>query len=292
MALDEYEEEDDAKLRKIVQENLRVTTLCVEGAAEKFPDEQTIGNHAKFFVVDDLCYYVGSQNLYIADLAEWGLVIDSEEQTAKVLEEYWNPMWEQSYSPDKCDVDAVMDGLGVDRNGSSAEDASEEEKAAVALAKKRAGQGGSGTNSLDVWVKRAEGLKDADSGFGGSSDSYVRVRLVDGDGQTVMGPRKTHVVENGGANPEWNEHICFEGLDTPGAYTLKITVLDKDSVLGMENAVADMMAADDKLGATTFDLGTLDCSEEWQDQELIIADGWFSDSKVFLALNNKGEWGN
>jgi len=31
----------------------------------------TMGNHSKHFIVDDIATYIGSQNLYVCDLAEW-----------------------------------------------------------------------------------------------------------------------------------------------------------------------------------------------------------------------------
>jgi len=33
-------------------------------------DGMTMGLHSKHFIVDDVCTYIGSQNLYICDLAE------------------------------------------------------------------------------------------------------------------------------------------------------------------------------------------------------------------------------
>ena len=53
--------------------------------------------HAKHFIVDDVCTYIGSQNLYICDLAEWGVVVDDAEATKKIIREYWQPMWNISY---------------------------------------------------------------------------------------------------------------------------------------------------------------------------------------------------
>merc|ERR1712190_397576 len=81
---------------------------------------KTLGMHAKHFIVDDRCYYIGSQNLYIADLAEWGLVIDDERQTTKLLDEYWHPMWSSCFTQEDCQVDKVMDGLNINRDGQSA----------------------------------------------------------------------------------------------------------------------------------------------------------------------------
>ena len=44
---------------------------------------------AKHFIIDDICCYIGSQNLYICDLAEWGVVIDDAPSVKKIKEEYW-----------------------------------------------------------------------------------------------------------------------------------------------------------------------------------------------------------
>ena len=88
-----------------------------------------MGMHAKHFIVDDIATYIGSQNLYICDLAEWGVVIDDEAQTQKIMEEYWNPLWKYSYTGEDVDVDAVMDGLDIDRDGADPSNLDEETKA-------------------------------------------------------------------------------------------------------------------------------------------------------------------
>lgn len=77
--------------------------------------------------MDDVCTYIGSQNLYTCDLAEWGVVIDSVETVKDIMEQYWDPMWKVSYTEDDCDVDKVMDGLGIDRAAATKEDMTEDE---------------------------------------------------------------------------------------------------------------------------------------------------------------------
>jgi phosphatidylserine/phosphatidylglycerophosphate/cardiolipin synthase-like enzyme len=47
-------------------------------------------NHAKVVIVDDQAHYVGSQNLYDADLAEFGVIVDDQASTQRMLSEYWN----------------------------------------------------------------------------------------------------------------------------------------------------------------------------------------------------------
>jgi hypothetical protein len=119
---------DDAQLRKMVTENLRV---CYIRQAKKntWADGLTMGNHAKHFIIDNQTYYIGSQNLYICDLAEWGVLVDNKAQTKKCMDEYWNPMWKQSYLGTDCDVQEVMDGLDVDRDGDDVEYATKEQLA-------------------------------------------------------------------------------------------------------------------------------------------------------------------
>jgi phosphatidylserine/phosphatidylglycerophosphate/cardiolipin synthase-like enzyme len=112
----QFPDADDAKLRKKVEENLRVCFIR-RAAGSQWEDGMTVGMHAKHFIIDDICTYIGSQNLYICDLAEWGVVIDHAGEVKKIMKDYWNPMWKASYTGTDCDVQKVMDGLDIDRNG-------------------------------------------------------------------------------------------------------------------------------------------------------------------------------
>jgi phosphatidylserine/phosphatidylglycerophosphate/cardiolipin synthase-like enzyme len=109
----------DAKvsdLQRIVAQNLRICVIRQKRG--KFYDNGgSIGMHAKHFIIDDVCSYIGSQNLYVCDLAEWGIIIDDEAATARIMTEYWEPMWSASYSPADCEVHAVIKGLEVNRDG-------------------------------------------------------------------------------------------------------------------------------------------------------------------------------
>lgn len=106
----------DSELRKKVEENLRICFIRHAGS-RTYADGGNIGLHSKFFIVDDICSYTGSQNLYVCDLAEWGVIVDNTEETTKMIESYWNPLWQASYTGEDCDVQAVMDGLDIDRDG-------------------------------------------------------------------------------------------------------------------------------------------------------------------------------
>ena len=61
-----------------------------------WPDGGYIANHSKLMIVDDQAFYLGSQNLYPADLAEFGLIVDDATVTAELLDVYWDPMWTHS----------------------------------------------------------------------------------------------------------------------------------------------------------------------------------------------------
>lgn len=63
---------------------------------QAWPGGAEFANHAKSFIVDDRAFYIGSQNLYPADLAEFGYLIDDAETTDELLRDYWQPLWSSS----------------------------------------------------------------------------------------------------------------------------------------------------------------------------------------------------
>jgi Ca2+-dependent lipid-binding protein len=153
-----------------------------------------------------------------------------------------------------------------------------------------AGAAGHGRR-LVVRVKNATGLRDTDGPFAGKSDPYVILRIVDAKGKTVAGPKQTSVKDDT-LHPVWNEDIVFDGLETPSAYTLKMNVFDKDTLLGTGHL--DWMSSDDALGDGKVDLGTLYRSTGFQDKELVIEWrklGLFK-AKLNIALSTQGQWGN
>merc|ERR1712241_899677 len=103
----------------------------------------------KFFMIDDCCYYIGSQNLYIANLAEWGVVVDCEEKTHSILEQYWNPMWKACYESVSheerdCRIERILVDCGIDRAAVLDQGALDEEQLQhLLLLKKGANVGGS-----------------------------------------------------------------------------------------------------------------------------------------------------
>lgn len=112
----QFKEADDAALRQKVEDNLRICFIRHDKSTT-YPDGKNIGLHSKYFIIDDVASYTGSQNLYECDLAEWGVLVDDGPSTEKMMDEYWNPMWNASYTGEDCDVQTVMDGLEIDRDG-------------------------------------------------------------------------------------------------------------------------------------------------------------------------------
>jgi phosphatidylserine/phosphatidylglycerophosphate/cardiolipin synthase-like enzyme len=49
-------------------------------------------NHAKNVFVDDRAFYVGSQNIYKANLAEFGVIVDDSLASSELTKSYWTPL--------------------------------------------------------------------------------------------------------------------------------------------------------------------------------------------------------
>mmetsp|Transcript_57846 Transcript_57846/g.122696 ORF Transcript_57846/g.122696 Transcript_57846/m.122696 type:complete len:675 (+) Transcript_57846:129-2153(+) len=143
---EDYPGAEDADLRQKVAENLRVCFIR-EKCGNQWEGGMNMGMHAKHFIIDNVATYIGSQNLYVCDLAEWGVVIDNEEQTKALMEDYWNPMWENSFTGEDVDVETVMDGLDIDRNGADQSEINDEIREQM----KNAELANAGRANLDVY---------------------------------------------------------------------------------------------------------------------------------------------
>jgi phosphatidylserine/phosphatidylglycerophosphate/cardiolipin synthase-like enzyme len=68
---------------------------------EMYPDNEGVKsvplpNHAKTFMVDDRLFYIGSQNQYRCNLAEFGYVVEDATAARSYIDHYWTKLWEQS----------------------------------------------------------------------------------------------------------------------------------------------------------------------------------------------------
>jgi phosphatidylserine/phosphatidylglycerophosphate/cardiolipin synthase-like enzyme len=96
-------EDDDALHAAVLAQHASATDFLCERIAlasprvnatdETWSDGSAMGLHSKLWIVDDRAFYIGSQNLYISNLFEWGLLVDDPTLTAEVLEVQWAPLW-------------------------------------------------------------------------------------------------------------------------------------------------------------------------------------------------------
>lgn len=66
------------------------------GPDSKWPSGQPIANHAKFWMVDERAFYIGSDNMYPVNLQEYGYIVDNRQAAEDITNAYWKPLWEWS----------------------------------------------------------------------------------------------------------------------------------------------------------------------------------------------------
>lgn len=66
------------------------------GPDDKWPGGLAIANHAKFWMVDERTFYVGSDNMYPVNLQEFGYIVDDSRAAAEIKAAYWDRVWEWS----------------------------------------------------------------------------------------------------------------------------------------------------------------------------------------------------
>jgi phosphatidylserine/phosphatidylglycerophosphate/cardiolipin synthase-like enzyme len=76
----------------ILCDKLHVAPLRLANT-ERWADGKVFSNHAKFLMIDDQALYVGSQNLYTSDLAEFGYIVDSKDAAKVANDTFWSPLW-------------------------------------------------------------------------------------------------------------------------------------------------------------------------------------------------------
>ena len=66
------------------------------GPDAAWPGGEQIGNHGKFWMVDDRYFYIGSYNLYPVDIQEFGYIVDDRAAAAELRRTYWDKLWHWS----------------------------------------------------------------------------------------------------------------------------------------------------------------------------------------------------
>lgn len=77
------------------------------GPDASWPGGKAIANHAKFWMIDDRAFYIGSDNMYPVNLQEFGYILDASKAATELLDSYWTPLWQWSQR-------AAVSGEGVE----------------------------------------------------------------------------------------------------------------------------------------------------------------------------------
>lgn len=85
----------DAELDALLCRRLHIAPIRF-GPDATWPGKVAIGNHAKFWMVDDRVFYIGSDNFYPVDLQEFGFIVDSSTAAAELRRQYWDRLWRWS----------------------------------------------------------------------------------------------------------------------------------------------------------------------------------------------------
>lgn len=65
-------------------------------ADRTWPDGHQLGTHSKFVMADDAAFYIGSHNLYPANLQEFGVIVFDADAARRVYDDFWRPEWQAS----------------------------------------------------------------------------------------------------------------------------------------------------------------------------------------------------
>jgi hypothetical protein len=76
------------------------------------------------------------------------------------MEEYWTPMWTYSYTGEDCDVQEVMDGLDIDRDGDDPSDLDDDTRKLM-MAAEKANYGCGGGGETDLYEEEEEEEEEA-----------------------------------------------------------------------------------------------------------------------------------
>jgi len=109
-----------AQINQIANAQLKCTYITEVAGSDAYPDGIKFGNHAKFFCIDDKTFFIASQNLYICNLAEWGMVVDDPGEAQRVMDDYFNPMFAQCTG--NCVLaDDMIARMGINRTSNKGE---------------------------------------------------------------------------------------------------------------------------------------------------------------------------
>jgi hypothetical protein len=83
--------------------HLHVTTLDAT-SDPTWPDGAKFALHTKLISVDSQAFYLGSQNMYVANLAEFGFIYDDAATAQNLENTYYAQMWGYSSPNATCSL--------------------------------------------------------------------------------------------------------------------------------------------------------------------------------------------
>lgn len=88
------------ELNELLCKNLNLAELRFNNTDDVWPNAKRksrfFGNHAKFFMIDNGLFYIGSRNLYAGSLQELGVFLSDETSAKEIQSHYWSPLWNYS----------------------------------------------------------------------------------------------------------------------------------------------------------------------------------------------------
>lgn len=90
----------DLEMARRLKERVFLATIRCNDTDSKWPNGKLFANHAKFWMIDERVFYVGSHNWYPlmntpvlkGSLQEYGLIIDDAATAQTMLDRYWRPL--------------------------------------------------------------------------------------------------------------------------------------------------------------------------------------------------------
>ena len=87
-----------AALDALLCSKLHLAPFRYNATESTWPDGTPFASHTKAVEVDGQAIYLGSHNMYPADLQEFGYIVDDSRVTAQWLSQYWASVWQYSSS--------------------------------------------------------------------------------------------------------------------------------------------------------------------------------------------------
>lgn len=84
------------KLRSYICDHVEYAPWRFREGSSKWANKKEIAAHTKLVIADDSAFYLGSHNLYPADLQEYGLIVSDAELTQALEKQHWELLWKNS----------------------------------------------------------------------------------------------------------------------------------------------------------------------------------------------------